>query len=338
MKICVLGLGFMGSTHLKALPGIANVELAAVMSGNEKKLAGDLSGIQGNLGGPGEKMDFSGARKYRTVEEVLGDPDIEAVDICLPTHLHAPVTIAALRAGKHVFVEKPMALDGKAADEMLDEARKQGRTLMVAQVLRFFPSYRGLSDLLREGRIGPVRYAFFRRRTAAPTWGPWEFDESKSGGGVFDLLIHDVDMCLKLFGPPDAVSATGYEDMANGVDSIVAHLEYPSIGSVTITGGWHHIGDYPFSMEFTVTGDAGTAEYSSAGRPLTLYPSKGRAEIQPSDDTDPYRAELEYFIHCATRGCEPEKCRPEESARAVKLARLMVDSRERKGERIRCEI
>jgi predicted dehydrogenase len=338
MKISVLGLGFMGSTHLKALQGIPNVELAAVMDGDEKRLSGDLSDIQGNLGGPGEKMDFSRAKQYRTVEAVLRDPEIEAVDICLPTHLHAPVAIAALRAGKHVLVEKPMALDGKAADEMVAEARKQGRILMVAQVLRFAPSYQRLSDLIREGLIGPVRYAFFRRRTAAPTWGPWEFDAAKSGGGIFDLLIHDVDMCLNLFGTPQAVTATGYEDIPNGVDSIVAQLEYPSIGAVTITGGWHHIGDYPFSMEFTVTGDEATAEYNSAGHPLTLYPSNGRAEIQALDDTDPYRAELEYFVNCANRGCEPDRCRPEESALAVKLTRLMVESRERKGERIQCDI
>jgi predicted dehydrogenase len=338
MKIAVLGLGFMGSTHLKALAGIPGADLIAVMSGNERKLTGDLSGIQGNLGGPGEKMDFGGVRKYRTVDEVLKDTDIEAVDICLPTHLHAPVAIAALRSGKHVFVEKPMALDGQAADEMVEEARRQGRVLMVAHVLRFFPSYRGLAELLRQGRVGPVRYAIFRRRTATPTWGPWELDKSQSGGGVFDLLIHDVDMCLHLFGLPVAVSATGHEALAKGIDTMVAQLEYPEIGSVAITGGWHHIGEYPFSMEFTVTGDHATAEYSSAGRPLTVYPSNGPAEVQQTDETDPYQAELDYFLDCADRGCRPDLCSPEESARAVKVTRLMVESREGKGERIKCDL
>jgi predicted dehydrogenase len=263
---------------------------------------------------------------------------VEAVDVCLPTHLHAPVAIAALRAGKHVFVEKPMALDGRAADEMVEEAKRQGRILMVAHVLRFFPSYLRLSELLRQGRIGQVRYALFRRRTAAPTWGPWEFDASQSGGGVFDLLIHDVDMCLRLFGLPVAVSATGHEALAKGIDTVVAQFEYPEIGAVTVTGGWHHIGDYPFSMEFTVTGDQATAEYSSAAVPLTLYPDNGPAEIQQTLDTDPYQAELQYFIECAGSGCQPELCRPEESALAVKVAHLMLESRQRKGERIKCEL
>src|SRR5215472_16223631 len=137
MKIAVAGLGFMGSTHIKALRSVPQAQLIAVVSNDEKKLSGDLSGIQGNLGGPGEKMDFSGVRKYRTISEVLGDRDVEAVDICLPTRLHAPTTLAALRAGKHVLVEKPMALDAPSTDAMLTEARSSGRVLMTGQVLRF---------------------------------------------------------------------------------------------------------------------------------------------------------------------------------------------------------
>jgi len=338
VKISVLGLGFMGSTHLKALTGIPNAELTAVMSASEKKLAGDLSGIQGNLGGPGQLMNFTHVRKYRTVAEVLQDPDIEAVDICLPTHLHAPVAIAALRAGKHVLVEKPMALEGQAADEMIREAEKCGRTLMVAHVLRFFSGYRHLSTLLQDGRVGPVRYAFFRRRTAAPRWGNWQIDTKQSGGGVFDLLIHDVDMCLHLFGRPRAVSANGYEDLPSGIDCIVANLEYPGIASVSITGGWHHPGEYPFSMEFTVTGDRATVEFNSAGRPCTVYPAGAEPETMETDEKDPYQAQLEYFIECAISGRPPEKCPAEQSAQAVKLTRLILESRERKGERVRCDL
>lgn len=92
----------MGSTHLKAMARIPGAEVAAVMDMNEARLSGDLSDIQGNIGGPGEKLDFSAVRKYRTVEEILGDPDLEAVDICLPTYLHAPAAIEALRAGKQI--------------------------------------------------------------------------------------------------------------------------------------------------------------------------------------------------------------------------------------------
>ncbi len=336
MRIAILGLGFMGSTHVKALQKIPSAKLVAVASQEEKRLAGDLSDIQGNIGGPGEKMDFSQVNKYWDAEEAVRDPAVEAVDICLPTDQHTPIAIAALRAGKHVLVEKPMALDGAAADQMMREAEKSGRILMVAQVLRFFPSYRAASDLVRSGKLGQIRSALFRRRCAAPGWSQWMQDSSKSGGGVFDLLIHDVDIALHMLGAPEAVSATGYEAMPRGIDTITAQFVYPKINTVTVTGGWHHPKAYPFSMEFTVVGDEGTLEFSSDGRPLTLYRANGEQELVETPEVDGYLAELRYFLECAEAGRKPELCPPEESAAAVKWTRRMVESRNKNGEKLGC--
>lgn len=245
MRLAVLGLGFMGSTHVKALRKVPQATLAAVFSSDPVKLDGDLSTIQGNLGTSGEKMDFSRVRKYSDINRLLQDDTIEAVDICLPTDLHAEVTLSALRAGKHVLVEKPIALHGEAADQLVNEARKRERILMTAQVLRFFPMYECLRDLLQTQSLGAVRAATFRRRCAAPVWSGWLADPEKSGGGTFDLLIHDVDMALHLFGLPESVSATGVEDLAKGIDVLEAHLFYPNRMTVTISGGWHHPRSFP---------------------------------------------------------------------------------------------
>ncbi|MEO7143821.1 MAG: Gfo/Idh/MocA family oxidoreductase [Bryobacteraceae bacterium] len=338
MKVAVLGLGFMGSTHLKALKQVPAAELAAVCSNDERKLAGDLTAIQGNIGGPGEALDFSRVRKYRQIEDVLADPEIEAVDICLPTHMHAPVAIEAVRAGKHVLVEKPMALDAAACARMIDEARRHGRVLMTAQVLRFFPEYQALADALRAHRAGIIRNALFRRRCAAPAWSKWLADAGQSGGGVFDLLIHDVDMCLHLFGLPDAVSATGFEDMSRGIDLITAQFFYANGGVAVVSGGWQHPKSYPFSMEYTVTGDDGTVEYSSAGRAPTLYRADGEWEALALPAHDGYAAEIAYFIECASGGRMPEICPVEESADAVRLTRLMLEARNKNGEKIECKL
>jgi predicted dehydrogenase len=327
MKIAVFGLGFMGSTHLKALRNIPGAELVAVMSNVEKQLTGDLSEIQGNIGGPGEKMDFSRVRKYRSVEEALRDPEIEAVDICLPTHFHAQAAIDALRAGKHVLVEKPIALTGADADWIIAEAEKAGRVVMAAQVVRFIGPYRAAASMLRSGKLGAVRAAIFRRRCAAPFWSQWLADPAQSGGGVFDLLIHDVDFCLHVFGMPTAVSATGYEDLPKGVDWILARFEYPGIGSVSVTGGWHHPKSFPFSMEFTIVTDGGTLEFHSANRPLTLYGADGSECAIEIPEADGYQSEIEYFLECAAAGRKPGFCPPEESASAVKLGRAMLASR-----------
>ena len=324
----------MGSTHIKALRNIPEAQLIAVVSSDPVKLEGDLSNIQGNIGGPGEKLDFSKVHKHRTLEEAFRDPEVEGIDLCLPTDLHAPAAIAALRAGKHVLVEKPMALDEKQSSEMLRAAEQAGRVLMCGQVLRFWPDYMALFDALKESRLGPVRSGLFRRRCAAPAWSKWMGNPSKSGGGVFDLLIHDVDFCLYLWGPPRAVTAVGHEDLENGIDFITARLEYGNIPAVEITGGWHHRKSYPFSMEYTVQGDAGTLEYASWGRPPVFYHADGVTETLKLPEKDGFQGELEYFIQCCRENRKPEMCPPEQSAAAVSLLRLMLESRKRKGERI----
>ncbi len=328
----------MGSTHLKALRNVPDAKLVAVYSQDEKKLTGDLTGIQGNLGGPGEAFNFSGISKYRDIPALLADPGIDAVDICLPTNLHSSTTLAALRSGKHVLVEKPIALTGAAADEMIAEAHRADKILMGAQVLRFIPAYRALAAALDSGEFGSVRSAIFRRRCAAPAWSKWLGDASRSGGGVFDLLIHDVDICVKLFGVPEAVSAAGYEDIANGVDAITANLYYRNIPSVVITGGWHHRKSFPFSMEYTVVTDGGTFEYSSARNDASVYRANGEAGPLPLPEQDGFEAELAYFVECCRARKRPDLCPPEESAAAVKITLLMLEARKKNGEKLACRI
>src|ERR1051325_8748734 len=140
MKVAVLGLGFMGSVHARALGS----RLGAVYFSDPGKRVGDLSAVKGNLEGAGGSLDFSGVTPYSSIDALLADPTIDAVDICLPTDLHESIATQALRVGKHVLVEKPMALDGESAGRMIAEAEKAGRILMTAQVLRFFPEYMAL--------------------------------------------------------------------------------------------------------------------------------------------------------------------------------------------------
>jgi predicted dehydrogenase len=278
-------------------------------------------------------------KKYRAIDSLLADADIDAVDICLPTYLHATTAMAALNAGKHVLVEKPMALTGVLADAMIAEAGKTGRILMAAQVLRFIPSYRALYEAIRSGNFGPTRSAFLRRRCAAPFWNQWLGDSSKSGGGVFDLLIHDVDMCLALFGAPEAVSATGYEDLPGGVDVVTATLHYENVPSVVVTGGWHHKKSYPFSMEYTVVTNGGTFEYSSLrGDDVMLYDAEGESRALELRQEDGFEAELTYFVSCCRSGESPAFCPPRESAQAVKLSLLLLDARLRNGEKVACTL
>lgn len=337
MRIGVIGLGFMGSTHLEAYQQVRGFELAAVSSSSEKKRAGDLSDVGGNLGRGAGVIDFGGARRYSLATDLIEDPAVQAVDICTPTDLHKPLALRALAAGKHVLVEKPMALSGEDCDAMVRAARDAGLALMVAQVLRFFPEYAAARSMVRSGEIGGVRAATFRRRCAAPAWGRWLKEPARSGGGVFDLLIHDFDFCQQLFGKPRAISAVGCEDLETGIDFVEARLDYGDGVPVLVSGGWHHPASFPFSMEFTIVCDGGTLDYSSDRPGLRLYTAAGEAQDVDLPDRDGFVGELQAFVDGCDRGAAPELCRPEDSAESVRMTLAMNQSRARGGSAVRVE-
>jgi len=319
VNLAIAGLGFMGATHARAAMALDNVRLMAVIESDEKKRSGDLRGVGGNLGVQDGLMDFSQVRQFQRFDAALQDPEVDAVDICLPTDLHAPMAVAALRAGKHVLVEKPMALTEAAADEVLREAERSGRILMTGQVLRFLPPYAEAAKLVRSGSLGPIRMSWFRRNCAKPSWGGWLTDPARSGGGIFDLLIHDVDYSILLFGEPASIGAAG----SGGL--ICATFQYPDSGPVVIEGGWHAQGPYPFSMAFTIAGDLGTLEFSSVGCPLTLSRAGAAApEIVSVPNCDGFEQELRYFAECVASNRQPDLCPPRESALAVKVAARMT--------------
>jgi predicted dehydrogenase len=328
----------MGGMHIAALQSIPAAQLVAVYSRDERKLAGDLSAVGGNLSGAGGVYDFSSLKKYRNIEDVLNDPEIDALDICLPTNLHADVTVTGLLAGKDVLVEKPMALDLDSSLRMVEASRSASRILMVAHVLRFLPEYQVLSDAIASGQYGSVRGGIFRRRCAAPAWSGWLGDPGKSGGGVFDLLIHDADICLHLFGKPESVSAIGYESLPDGIDIMSARLHYPNALTIELAGGWHHPKTFPFTMEYTVVTDEGTVDFRHETRPPTLYARTGDETALALGTRDGYAAEIEYFVHCCQTRQQPTLCPPAQSAEAVGLMKLLLESRGENGSTIACKL
>ena len=325
----------MGATHLKALRDVPGAEIVALYSSDERKLSGDLTSLPGNTEPP---IDFSAARKYREIERALADPAVEAVDICLPTYLHDVVAVEALRAGKHVLVEKPMALDGFGADRMTNAARRYKRILMTAHVLRFSPEYVSLREAVADGQLGKLRFAVFERWCAAPNRGEWWRNAEKSGGGAFDLLIHDLDFCLHAFGKPKSVSASGYCDLERGMDFLNVQLYYEQGGMAAICGGWLEPASFPSSSGYRVAMEGGTLEYSSSRRPPTLFAPGGAGRAIGLTGGDGYRSELQYFAVCCRTGTAPELCPPHESADAVKLMRLLIEARSRAGVKLVCRI
>src|SRR5437016_1306997 len=106
VRIGIVGIGFMGMIHYLASRQLQGAQVTALCSRDRKKLEGDWRSIRGNFGPPGTLMDLQGIKKYPDLEEMLRDSEIDLVDVCNPTHLHKDTAVAALRAGKHVLVEK----------------------------------------------------------------------------------------------------------------------------------------------------------------------------------------------------------------------------------------
>src|SRR3954454_9972451 len=148
-----------------------------------------------------------GAELTEDLEAALRDPEVDAVDICLPTPLHREYTEAAFAAGKHVFLEKPIALTLEDADAICAAADRSGRLFMVGLVLRFWPEYVELQRRLAAGELGrPLSFSGLRLSPAAD-WNDWMRDPAKSGGVPVDLLIHDFDQMNWLLGAPRRVFA-----------------------------------------------------------------------------------------------------------------------------------
>src|SRR4051812_8832678 len=130
IRIGLVGIGFMGMIHYLAARQATGARVTAVCSRDPKKLAGDWRGIRGNFGPAGEQMDLGAVQRYARYEDLLADPDVDLIDVCSPTNRHADMARAALKAGKHVLVEKAIALQPEEADAMLRDAAEAGRLLM----------------------------------------------------------------------------------------------------------------------------------------------------------------------------------------------------------------
>jgi predicted dehydrogenase len=318
----------MGATHIGAMQKIPGLELGAVCTTNERALSGDLTDVGGNLDIPGAKYDFSAVHKCREWQELVADPDLEAIDICLPTDLHAQVAIRALESGKHVLCEKPMALNTDDCSRMIRAARNAGRVLMIGQVLRFWPEYATLREAIESERFGIVRSVEFRRSAGLPDWSRWLPREERSGGAVVDLLVHDIDQAIALFGMPETVSARSL----GAVDTIDAALSYTNGVEVRIKGGWLAPGE-KFSMGFEMVAEHGTLRLDGTG--LTFTDESGTQPVR-TEEGDGYQRELAYFAECCRRNLKPDRCPPEQSAQGIALALVLKESRKREGHTLRC--
>ena len=209
IRVGIVGLGFMGMTHYLAYQKIRGVKVAAICESDPVRRAGDWRTIQGNFGPRGEITDLKGVAQYGELDELLGDASIDMVDICLPTALHPQMAAAALKAGKHVFCEKPIALEPADARKMVEAARQSGKLLQIGHVLPFFPEYNFAYKTIVGGKYGKLLGGHFKRIVSEPAWMPGYFDPKRFGGPMLDLHVHDAHFIRLICGMPRMVQTLG---------------------------------------------------------------------------------------------------------------------------------
>ena len=316
VTVAILGGGFMGAAHAanyKALGERVRVKVVASRTADRAARVAAVVGaeVSGDLG------------------RALEDPEVDAVDICLPTPLHREYAERALAAGKAVFLEKPIALTIADADAIVAAAARSDAVFMVGMVLRFWPEYVELQRLVAAGKLGrPLAVSAFRLSPPAD-WNDWMADREQSGGTPVDLMIHDLDQMNWLLGTPQRVYA--HEPTPGHVHAVV---DYGGASGV-VEGSMAMPRSYPFSSSIRVLGEAGVAEYgfsaapvegegnigaSDSARGLRVFPVGGEPESVPVESADPWGPEIEEFVSCVEDGRQPEQGTAEQARLALQVA------------------
>ena len=298
-RVAIVGFGFMGRMHYGQWKKIRNAKVVALCDQNRAQFTAPVQG--GNLAGADASVDYGEAVIYDDFDRMLAEARPEVISLTLPTPLHVPLTVKALKAGVSVLCEKPMALNAADCGVMVRAAKQapKGARLMIAQCLRFWPCYVYLKKLVDSGKYGKIIAASFYRFSAPPGWqkgSNWFMDESKSGGVALDLHIHDTDIVQFLFGMPRAVTSRA-SYAANGAMRYISTLYDVGGAAVTAEGSWAMTPTLGFEAGYVVTFEKAVVVLDGKReKPFCVYPAKGEAFVPKLPEGDGYEYEIRWFM------------------------------------------
>lgn len=310
VRIGIVGIGGMGTVHYHNYLHLEDCQVVGVVA---RSADGQAKAAQWQV------------PCFASIQEMVRQVPLDVIDICTPTYLHKEQVMQALSLGKHTIVEKPCALCRADAQAMFEKAEEMGVQLYVAQVLQFTREIQVLRRLVREQTYGKPLDALFQRLSARPEWaqGGWLFDREKSGLIPFDLHIHDLDIIVSLFGPPQASTChvSGEGDVPE-----LYRWEY-RCGEVNVAAeaGWLKA-SIPFTARWRVYFQRGVVWYD--GEKVTAYPYQGEPVVFDTEEkikiptginvppTGWYWSELGHFLACIREG-KPSQLVPKEQVLAV---------------------
>lgn len=325
-NVGIIGLGMMGSTHLDVYAKHAGVKIVAIADINPARLSGQEKAVANVEGQAQGGIDLSGVKRFPEGKELIADPDVQLVDICLPTPLHMEYAIAALEAGKHVLVEKPIARTHDQAIALANAAARSGNISMCAMCMRFWPGWAWLKKAIDNKTYGKVVAAHFRRVTSHPG-GDFYLNGDDCGGAVLDLHIHDTDFVQYCFGTPKAVFSRGYEKITDKIDHVFTHYIYDDGPTVTAEGGWAMTPGFGFQMQYTVNFENATVEFSFDGKDQVRLIEAGK-EPQMIDVGAGlgYEHEIAYLLEHINNNQAPSTVTMKQAAESVRIVEAEVQS------------
>jgi predicted dehydrogenase len=310
----LIGLGEIGQVHAAAVQQSRAARLVAVADITPELLA---------------PFQARGIRGYRDAGELIADAEVGTVSVCLPHYLHFPVTLEAIRAGKHVLVEKPLAISVAEAEQMVDAAATAGVALGVSHNQVFYAAHAEAKRLIDTGEIG--RPVFIRLRLGAgPLWGGWRDSPGLAGGGLLaDAGVHRLYLALHLFGPVREIRAVLDAPRQQGETFAVVVLVFES-GALGLIEANQHGPPGTFDDEVEIIGSAATLRLAGleslfvgyrSGPALSMFRDRQWREVQvrPDDWPTSVQASVMAFLDAVTAGLQP----PVTGAVALETVRLL---------------
>ena len=300
----------MGKVHARHYRNLGNVDLLAYDVDRER-LQAFCTEVE--------------ATPTNSTDELIEKSD--AVDICLPTHLHADLAIQSLNAGKSTICEKPMARTVADCARIVEAAEKCGGCFMPAQVVRYFPEFRRARDMVKNGAVGTPSAIRTRRCGKHPQGaGGWFANYELSGGVLMDLAVHDFDWIRWTFGQAVRVFANGVDHRwPEGLDYALVTITLDSGALAHTEASWADPGG--FRAAFEIAGSGGFIEHDNRwSPPLRTINDKGTFNESPmATADDPYFRQLKDFVQAHTTGDKPPVTAID-GLRAVAIAEAAIES------------
>lgn len=302
LRVGLVGFGGIGAVHTRCWLALKEqAQLVAIADNNMQKV---------------EKFKEENSvelHAYSDWMEMLKTEALDVLDICVPTFLHAPIAIEAMKWVKNIIVEKPVCLTEKEAQCMLEAQEKSGSFVQVAHVVRFMDEYAYLKKLADDKTFGEIVAGSFSRISPRPMWMAGHDDVARTGGMAVDMHIHDVDFirCL-MNGEPDKVDAWNVKNEEGAIQHIWSSYCYGD-ALLTAEASWDYPVSIPFTQTFRVRFQKAAVVLQADGT-LTIYPDEGDKYVPEFDshmqmdlginvsDLGPYMNEIKYFVHTITSG------------------------------------